>query len=412
MARQTTELTATTIKNAKPKEKDYKLFDGRGLYLLVTKSGGKRWRLKFQYDGKEKVIALGVYPDISLANARMLREQYRAEIANGINPAEERKAKKQKVKANIAKKANSLNSIKDKFFTHIEGELSSKYFSKLKRYYEYNVEKVIGSKPITDITRADILSIINTMQEREALEGAKKTLNLLERLFKYAVTNEYTPHNIIADFEKKLVIRHRAVRHHPTLTKPKDIKTLLIAIDEYSGEFITRCALQIAPYLALRPQELRSGEWCDIDLEKKEWRIPAHKMKMKKPHVVPLVPHVIGILKELYKHTGNNSYIFPNSIYKDRPMSENTLNTALRRMGFTKDEIVSHGFRSMFSTLAHENINEHGFHSDVIELCLAHTERNQSKASYNHAEHFKERVELMKWWSDYLENITSKASLE
>ncbi|WP_373033428.1 tyrosine-type recombinase/integrase [Sulfurovum sp.] len=405
MAKETTPLTDKEIKAARAKEKEYKLFDGGGLYLSIMPTGGKLWRLKYRFDGKEKRIALGAYPTISLAAARKLREDNKTKIALGTDPAEERNTAKAARLAEESEAINTLNGVAAEYLNKIKGDLSAGYYKKLTSYFENNVQKVIGEKPISSVTRSDLQIVIDKIEEREAIEVAKKTINLLERIFKYAVTTDKAPHNIVADLDKKYAIKRRTVRHHPTITDRKGIKGLLAAIDGYQGDYVTKCALQIAPYVALRPGELRAAEWSEIDFENALWKIPAKKMKMRKPHIVPLVPYVIEVLKELHKYTGHSKYVFTNAVYKDRFMSENTLNYALRRMGFTKDEIVSHGFRSMFSTIAHEHMGEHGHSSDVIERQLAHSERNTIKAAYNHAEHLQARKELMQWWSDYLDGV-------
>ncbi|WP_373033561.1 tyrosine-type recombinase/integrase [Sulfurovum sp.] len=408
MARAATPLTDKEIKATRAQAKEYKLFDGGGLYLSVMPTGGKLWRLKYTYEGKEKRIALGAYPSVSLAAARKMREDNKTKIALGIDPAAERNAAKATRQAKESEAENTLNAVAEEYLNNIKGDLTEKYYTKLHSYFDNNVKKEIGMKPINSVTRADIKTVIEKIEERGAVEVAKKTVNLLERIFKYAVSTDKAQHNIIADIEKRYAIKRRSVRHHPTITDRAGIKSLLAAIDGYQGDYVTKCALQIAPYVALRPGELRAAEWSEIDFENALWKIPAEKMKMRKPHIVPLVPYVIEVLKELQQYTGHNKYVFTNAVYKDRFMSENTLNYALRRMSFTKDEIVSHGFRGMFSTIAHEKMGEHGHSSDVIERQLAHTERSSVKAAYNHAEHLEARKELMKWWGGYLDGIKAE----
>jgi integrase len=402
MARTITTLTATQIKQAKPKAKDYKLFDGGGLYLLVSKAGGKHWKLKYKFDGKEKLLSLGAYPEIALSKARKLREKYKTDIANGINPNAVKQDKKKSLKQEKLKQENTLAKITDEFFQQIKASVTTKYLKKLRSYYDNHVNNALGDKPIKDIQRADILSIVDTMQDKSIYESTKKTLNLLERIYKYAIAREYVEHNIIADFDKKIVLKKKAVRHHPTFTDDKTIKLLLNAINNYQGEIVTKYALKIIPYLALRPIELRSLKWEYINFKDSTIVIPADKMKMRLEHIVPITPTVMQFIKELQEHTGDKVYLFSNAIYKDRYMSENTINTALRRMGFTKDEIVSHGFRSMFSTIAHEKSN---FKHEVIETQLAHSVGNSVSQAYNRAKYLDERRELMQWWSDYLDRV-------
>jgi integrase len=402
MARTITALTATQIKQAKPKDKDYKLSDGGGLYLLVTKRKTKLWRMKYIFDNKEKLLSLGAYPDITLSKARELREQHKTDIANGIDPNAVKKAKKEALQREELKQENTLTKITDEFFLQIEDSATPKYLKKLRSYYDNHVNAALGNKPIKEIQRADILSIVDTMQKKGIYESTKKTLNLLERIFKYSIAREYAEHNIIADFDKKIVLKKKAVRHHPTITDDKTIKLLLNAIDNYQGEIITKYALKIIPYLALRPIELRSMKWEYINFKDRLIIIPADKMKMRLEHIVPITSTVMQFLKELQEHTSDRVYLFPNAIYRDRYMSENTINTALRRMGFSRDEIVSHGFRSMFSTIANE---KSPFNRDVIDTQLAHKVGNSVSQAYNRAKYLDERVQLMQWWSDYLDEV-------
>ena len=402
MAQTKTALTATQIKNAKPKAKDYKLYDGGGLYLLVSKAGGKHWKLKYKFEGKERKLSLGKYPSITLSKARELREQNKQIIANDVNPNELKKEKKVKLRLQQDKKENTLNKITDDFFTQITEGVTPKYYKKLKSYYDNHVKDSLGEKPIKEIQRADILSIVDSMQDKGILESTKKTLNLLERVFKYAIAREYTEHNIIADFDKKIILKKRQVKHHATLTDDLSLKLLLQSINNYQGEIVTRYALKIIPYLALRPIELRSLRWEYINFKDNLIVIPADKMKMRKEHLIPITSTVQKTIQELQKYTGDKPYLFANAVYKDRYMSENTINVALRRMGFGKDEIVSHGFRSMFSTIANE---KSPFSRDVIDTQLAHSVGNSVSQAYNRAKYLDERVELMQWWSDYLDEV-------
>lgn len=404
MARVATILTDTTIKSSKAKDKDYKLSDNRGLFLLVTKTGGKHWKLNYLFDDKEQKLSLGKYPEITLVQARALREKYNSDIANGINPSEVKKEKKRLKQQEEIKQENTLNKISDEFFIQIENSVTEKYLTKLKSYYTNHIKATLGTKPIKEIQRADIIKIVDEMQNKGIIESAKKTLNLIERIYKFSIAREYTEHNIIADFDKSIVLKKSIVKHHATITDDKTIKILLDAINNYSGETVTRYALKIIPYLALRPIELRSLEWSYINLKDNLIVIPANKMKMRLEHIIPITSTVKQMIEELREHTADNKYLFKNAVYKDRYMSENTINTALRRMGFSKDEIVSHGFRSMFSTIAHEKSS---FKHEVIETQLAHSVGSSVSQAYNRAKYLDERVELMQWWSDYLDNLMS-----
>ena len=402
MARTITALTATQIKQAKPKSKDYKLSDGGGLYLLVTKAGGKHWKLKYKFKGKETKLSLGAYPDITLSKARGLREENKQLIANGINPNKIKQIEKTKQKEQNEKDLNTLNNITEEFFAQIEESVTLKYHKKLKSYYDNHIKASLGLKSIKDIQRVDILLIIDKMQDKGIYESTKKTLNLLERIYKYAIARGYAEHNITADFDKKAILKKRTVKHHATFTDEKSIKLLLESTNNYQGEIVTKYALKIIPYLALRPIELRSLKWEYINFKDKLIIIPAEKMKMRKEHLVPITSTVIKMIKELHKHTRDKPYLFANAVYKDRFMSENTINVALRRMGFSKNEIVSHGFRSMFATIANE---KSPFSRDVIDTQLAHSVGNSVSQAYNRAKYLDKRMELMQWWSDYLNRL-------
>ena len=402
MARTIKPLTATQINQAKPKAKDYKLSDGGGLYLFITKRGTKLWRMKYLINKKEKLLSLGAYPNITLSKARELREENKQLIANSIDPNEIKQIAKQKQQEQEERDLNTLNTITDEFFKQIAESATPKYLKKLRSYYDNHIKKAIGLKPMREIHRADILLIVDTMQNKGIYESTKKTLNLLERIFKYSIAREYIEHNIIADFDKKIILKKKAVKHHPTITDDRTIKLLLESIDNYTGEIVTKYALKIIPYLALRPIELRSLKWEYINFKDNIIVIPADKMKMRLEHIVPITSTVKKCIEELREHTGEKVYLFANAVYKDRYMSENTINVALRRMGFSKDEIVSHGFRSMFSTIANEKSH---FNSDVIETQLAHSIGNSVSRAYNRAKYLDERVELMQWWSDYLDEV-------
>ena len=405
MPRSTSQLTATEVKVSKPREKDYKLADGRGLYLLVTKSGGKHWKLKYRMESKEKKLSLGAYPEISLAEARELREKYRSEIAKKIDPAAKKAASKKQLKVEDQKAANTFQIISTEFLERIRDELSEKYHSKIEQALKRDVYPIIGSIPIDNIKHSDLLFITDAIEQRGAIETAHRVLNLIGKIYKYAVSTGRTPHNITADIDKRYALKKPKERHYPTITEPKALKSLLVAIDGYSGDFTTKKALQIMPYVFLRPFNIRFAEWSEINFEQREWRIPAEKMKMKEIHIIPLTDTIIKILKDVQPFSGNAQYVFPSTVHRDRPMSENTLNAALRRLGYSKDEIVSHSFRGIFSTIMHEKMSDHGFDSLVIEKQLAHKETNKVKAAYNHADYLSERKKMMQWWTDYLNTI-------
>ncbi|NCC19350.1 MAG: DUF4102 domain-containing protein [Bacteroidia bacterium] len=403
MAKTILPLSELQIKNAKRKDKDYKLYDGDGLYLIVwcKIERSKRWGFDYRFEGIRKTISFGTYPETTLAHARKLRQEAKEKILNGIDPSQERKDTKKELE-----NPTTLKNIAEDWFNIKAGKLAPTTIKKKKSFLINHVYDGIGQKDIKTITRLDVIATLKEIQVKGAFEVADRVLNMLNNIWRYAVTMQIVEHNIIADIEKSMVIQAQERKHFPTITNPKDIGTLLCAIDDYKGDISTKLALMISPYIFLRSANMRSLEWKEIDFEKREIKIPAHKMKMKAPHIVPLTDRTIGILKLAHAISGHYSmYVFPSSISNVKIMSENTLNYALRRLGYGKDEIVYHGFRAMASTLLHEKISDHGIHSDAIERQLAHAERSGVKAAYNHAEYLKERKILMQWWSDYLDEL-------
>ncbi len=408
MARSTLPLTNTQIKTSKPKEKDYKLFDGGGLFLLVAKTGGKRWRLKYRVNNKEKTIALGLYPEISLKKAREIREEHKTLIAQDIDPREQKKQKKEEIKTLEKHKENTFYKVSQEWWVSYESEVSENYHEKLGRALENYVYIFIKNKPIDEVSRLDVIELLQELKEKGIQETAKRVFMILNKIFKYAVTLEYAPHNIIADIEQKIILGKRDKKHYPTFTKDKDIKALLLAIDEYSGDYTTKMAMKMLPYVFVRSFNIRHCEWSEIDLKNKLWIIPASKMKTKIEFNLPLPPQVIEILEEVKELTGEGKYVFPSFRAKDKPMSDNTLISALRRMGFTKEEFVPHSFRAMFSTIAYENANEkdgHNFTSEVIEALLSHKESNKVKEAYNRSSYKEAMRGLICWYANCLEKI-------
>lgn len=405
MPRRTTPLTDTQIKKAKPKEKAYKLFDGGGLFLWVSTSGSKIWRLKYKSPvrGKETIIVCGSYPEISLKQAREWREKMRSLIKQGIDPVIKQNEEKERKEKENQQKAETFSVVAEEFFQH-KTNISENHRKRQRRRLELDILPYVGSKPIVEIERKEIIECIKRIEARGAIETAHRVFSLCNEIFGYAAANEKIPFNILRDIDKSNVFKTPKEKNYPTITNPLEIKYLLQAIDDYRGDPITRYALKFAPYVAMRPGNIRLAEWEEFDLDKKQWIIPAEKMKMKEKHIVPLSKQVLAIIEELRPLTGDSPYLFHSPIYKKRPMSDNTLNTALKRLGY-KGRMVAHGFRAMFSTIAHEHISEHGFHSDVIERQLAHGERNAVKAAYNHAEYLNERRELMQWWADWLDGV-------
>lgn len=407
MPRITKPLSDTEIKASKPKKKTYRLFDGGGLYLQITTKGQKYWRLKYRIEGKDKTIALGVYPQLSLLNARKNRQEFKEKIISGIDPLVERKHKKEVEKTEIAKIVNTFKKVSEEYFVHIgktkghsEGYHSLQVARMNNHAYPY-----FGDKSVVDITKSDVREVISILVDKRKKETASRVLHLIKDILDYAEDREYIEFNVSLGIKASKEIGKSEVVHYPVITEDKPLKSLLLALDNYSGEFITKQALRIMPYVALRPYNIRFAEWSEIDLKKNIWTIKAEKMKMKETFRLPLPDVVIKILKETKKVTGDGKFVFPSSVHKDHHMSENTLNMALRRLGYKKGEIVSHSFRGIMSTIAHSKMSEHGFDSLVIEKALAHVDPNKVRASYAHSDLFDERVKLMKWWEKYLEEV-------
>lgn len=406
-------LTDTEIKNAKPKEKEYTLPDGNGLQLNIKPDGRKVWEIRYTIDSKAKKTTGGTYPTVSLKEARAKRDQLKSKVSEGINPIEEkREAKLQKQEEENAEQAETIRSLNTfekvarDFIDSITGELVPRYRSLKLARLENHIFPYIGAIPIDQVTRLKVIECLEILKSADKAETAKRTLNIINQVYRYAVTRELAPHNIVADIDKRYVIGKIENKNFPTITDPVEVGKLMDAIDNYHGEFTVKCALKMASLTAQRPYNIRFAEWDEFDLEKNEWSISAEKMKTKRPHVVPITKQLKTILEELAPHTkGRSRYLYPSLHTSIKPISENTLNQALRRLGYAKEEIVSHGFRAMFSTLANENIESHGYHTDVIERHLAHTQKNKVKGAYNRAEYWEQRIGLAQWWADYLDSI-------
>jgi integrase len=397
-------LTDTAIRRAKPIAKPIRIADSAGLYLEVSPSGGKLWRFKYRFDRKQKLLALGAYPAISLASARDRRDQARKMLAEGIDPGEQRKAAKA-VRAGLA--ANTFEVIGREWYAKTAPMLAENTKSKLLRFLETDVFPWIGARPIASLAAADLIRVIERIEQRGALDIARRVHNYMGRIFRYAVGRGLATRDPSRDIELKDILPPEDVQHHASVTDPKAVGGLLRAIDGFTGAFGTRCALRLAALAFVRPGELRHAEWTEFDFEKAEWRIPAGKMKMKEQHIVPLSDQAVGILREIQPLTGTGRYVFPSERGGGRPMSDNTINAALRRMGYAKEEMTGHGFRSMASTLLHEL----GLPHAAIERQLAHGERNKVSAAYNFAEHLPERRKMMQQWADYLDKLKAGADV-
>lgn len=393
-------LTDKTIRAVRHGHKSVRLFDSGGLYLELAPNGGKWWRLKYRFAGKEKRLSLGVYPHIPLKQARDRRDDAKKLLANGVDPSEQRKATKAAV---TERAANSFEAIGREWFASFSKKWVKGHSDKILRRLEHNVYPHIGGRPVAEITSKEMLAVLRKVEDRGAIETAHRTKQNCSQVFRYAVATGRADRDPTVELRGALAPAKE--RHHPSITDPKAIGALLRAIDGYDGWLVTKCALRLAPLTFVRPGELRRAEWTEFNLDKAEWRIPAARMKMREQHIVPLSKQAVAALVELHQFTGGGSYVFPGARTNGRPMSENTVNAALRRLGYSKDEMTGHGFRSMAST----HLNEQGWHRDAIERQLAHAERDDVRAAYNFAEHLPERRKMMQAWADYLDGLRAGA---
>jgi integrase len=389
-------LSDAVVRNAKPKAKPYKVSDGEGLFLLVTPSGSKYWRLKYFFGGKEKLLALGVYPNVTLADARERRAKARKMIAAGNDPTEAKKDAKRLV---VQRQQNTFEVVAREWHEHRLPKWTPAHARKILKRLETHIFNRIGTRPIADITAADLLAVLRKIEEHGA-EIAHRMLQVCGQVFTYAVITQRATSNPAAALRGALV---PVIKRNHAYIKPNELSVYLKSLDAYDGALQTKLAMRFLLLTFVRTGELRGAAWSEIDFDKAEWRIPAERMKMKEPHTVPLSRQAVGILSELRPLTGQRQFVFPNQHKLSGPMSENTILYALYRMGY-HSRATGHGFRSTASTV----LNEHGFPPDVIERQLAHGERNAVRAAYNHAQYLPERRKMMQWWADYLDEVGGK----
>jgi integrase len=392
-------LTAKQLQAAKPTQKRYRLYDKRGLYLEVLPAGGRYWRLKYRFGGKEKLLSFGVYPEVELSEARDRTDDARRLMRDGIDPGLIRKVAREKASSD-----RYTFEIAARSWIESQAHWKSTTHTQAMRRLERDVFPWIGSRSIIELSTRDIESVLERIQKRGNIETAHRVFQLVNQVFVFAVRKERVPQNPAATLRGTLMTVKTT--HHPSVTDPKRVGELLRAIDDYHGSFAVQCALRLAPLVFVRPGELRQAVWAEFDLDGAEWRIPAERMKMGVPHIVPLANQVVAILDELHALTGPEGYVFPSMRTRSRSMSENTVNAALRRLGYAKDEATGHGFRSMASTL----LNEQQWNRDAIERQLAHAERDKVRGAYNYAELLPERRRMMQAWADYLDVLRHNMS--
>src|SRR3569833_141779 len=394
-------LNDIAVRKAKPEAKPYKMADGGGMYLEVMPNGSKYWRLKYRFNGKEKRLALGVYPDVPLAFVWVCCDGARKLLAQAIPPGENKKAAKA---AGAEKAANSFEVVAREWYTRNESSWTPNHGERVIRRFERDIFPWIGGKPIADITAPDILSPIRRIESRGALETAHRAMQNCGQVLRYAVATGRALRDVSIDLRGALPPAKET--HLAAVTEPAQVAPMLRAFDDYTGSFVTKCALRLAPLVFVRPGELRKAEWRDIDLDEAEWRFLV--TKTNSPHIVPLSRQAVEILTELKALTGAGRYVFPSARTSDRPMSDNAILAAMRRMNIGKDEMTGHGFRAMARTILDEVL---GVRPDFIEHQLAHAVRDPNGRAYNRTAHLAERKKMMQLWADYLDELKVGAKI-
>lgn len=389
-------LTDIAIRTAKPKDKAYKLYDGGGLYLGVQPNGGKWWRYEYRFGGKRKLLALGVYPDISLADVRERHSQARKVLATGNDPSQ---VKQEAKRLAILNSESTLEAVAREWHETNLNTWTLKHGKNVIKRLEGDIFPKLGNRPINKVTAPELLSVLRLIEKRDALDLTRTIAQYCTRVFAYAIATGRAERNPAMDLRGAL--KTPVTKHHAHL-KVSDLPEFLQKLESYDGELQTKLGLKLLMLTFVRTTELRGAEWTEIDWDKAEWRIPASRMKMKDPHIVPLSTQTLAIFRELQQHNGKWRFVFPQQYKPSKFMSENAMLYALYRMGY-RSRTTGHGFRATASTV----LNENGFPPDHIERQLAHIERNKVRAAYNHAQYLPERRKMMQWWGDYIDNVLS-----
>jgi len=390
-------LTDTTVRLAKPGDSDRKLANEKGLYLLITPPGSKLWRFKFRVNGKEKKLALGAYPDVGLKDARSKRDAARKAMEAGVDPAIAKRD------ARIAKQiaaANSFEVVAEEYIAKLEAEGLAGVTIGKTRWLLAKLTPAIGARPIAEITPHELLAVLRKSERAGHRETARRLRSFASRVFRYAVATARASADPAQPLQGALI--SPVAKHHAAITEPVAFGALLRAISAYSGQPITTLAMRFSAHVFQRPGEIRQAEWAEIDFDKAVWTIPAARMKQRQQHRIPLSRQALAILLEAQQLSGAGRYIFPKLGSPVKPMCENAVNGALRRMGYDADTMTAHGFRSTASSL----LNESGkWNPDAIERALSHADSNQVRAAYHRGAHWPERVEMAQWWSDHLDML-------
>lgn len=395
-------LTATEVKQAKPQIKPRKLADGGGLFLLVQPNGAKYWRFKYRYAGKEKMLALGVFPEVSLKEAREGHQQARKQLAQGIDPGAARKV--EKLTRHLAA-AESFEAVAREWYTQTMPAKSESYRVRTGRILEKDLYTVLGSRPIADITAPELLAALRRIEGRGAHDIAHRAKQTAGQVFRYAVATGRAERDPSGDLKGALKPKSQK-KHHAALTNPDELGHLLLAMQDFEGTPVVKTALLLSPLLFQRPGEIRAMEWNEINWDAEQWEIPADKMKMRQPHIVPLCAQALNLLRELQPLTGRGRYVFPSARGASRCLSDNAVRVALRTLGYTKEQMTPHGFRATARTLLDEVL---GYRVDWIEHQLAHAVRDANGRAYNRTAHLKARAEMMQGWADYLDSLKASA---
>jgi integrase len=394
-------LTAAAVKAAETRGKAYKLADGKGLHLLVKPNGGKYWRMKYRYGGKEKTLALGVYPETSLAKAREKCQAARAQLGDGIDPSVTRRLDKINQQT---EGANTFRRVAAEWYETQMGAKSDSYRDRTKRLLENDLYPALGHLPINQIEPPELLAALRKVERRGAVDMAHRAKQTAGQVFRYGVATGRCARDPSGDLRGALPARNK--KHYAAITDPAQVGKLLVAIDGFEGTPTVKTALQLSPLLFQRPGEIRAMEWAEINWDAKQWELPAEKMKMSQPHIVPLSKQALALLRDIERHTAHRGkYVFPSQRGASRPLSDNGVRTAMRTMGYDNDTMTPHGFRAMARTILDEVLQ---YRVDWIEHQLAHAVRDPNGRAYNRTAHLADRHKMMQGWADYLDNLKAQ----